>query len=469
MHRPPTFLLPRTPRAARANQRCLITLATKKGALDAGMKKLKNKAGIKRVVRADDFHGSAMRMKELDSADAVLFPKLGYAVVYCDHELCGKIAGLKDKAITKVHSAPRFYMLGNPPPFSLEYLRGYRDAVNHLYDWAAGQAAPAPPAIIPAPPAPLTAQAFTAPEERGFTPDVVSGDEGEATWGLQITGVMQSTETGAGIKIALLDTGIDQLHPDFGGRSPRINSFIADEPGSDRIGHGTHCAGTIWGNRDSSGRRIGIAPDAELFVGKVLGGLAGFGEVESVFAGIEWALDQGCDIVSMSLGSEDIEDPQRLAELGQRADKKGCLLIAAAGNNADRENSSFGAVENPANGDAVLAVAALDRQPGRSLTEPIDRAVRIWNYSAASSGSQGGRVDIAAPGAAVYSAWPGGKHFVASGTSMATPHVAGIAALWAEKTGLRGKALWQKMIDAAQPLNISPDEVGAGLVMAPAP
>jgi len=133
-------------------------------------------------------------------------------------------------------------------------------------------------------------------------------------------------------------------------------------------------------------------------------------------------------------------------------------LVATAGNNAQRSVGNFGFVTPPANADAAMAVAALDEQ------------LAVADFSARSSTvtGAGGKVNIAGPGVRVFSSVPVGfgTHGVLSGTSMATPHVSGIAALWSQATGATGAALWARLEQAARPLGAPTVDVGFGLVQA---
>lgn len=285
-------------------------------------------------------------------------------------------------------------------------------------------------------------------------------DDPRRTWGLEAVGADRSTCTGEGIRLCVLDTGVDAEHPDFAGRLSGSRSFVG-QPLADVWGHGTHCAGTAFGPRvpsDPAAPRYGVAPGALPHVGKVLGDSGG-GRERDVIAGMLWAIGEGCEVISMSLGR-----PVRLGEepgpeydrLGRRALEAGSLIVAAAGNDSRREQGCIAPVSAPANAPSILAVAAVDSQS---------------NVADFSNGgiNQGGDVDLAAPGVAVFSALPLPRAYgILSGTSMACPHVAGVAALWAETSPtLRGRALWEKLVETARPLSAPSRDVGAGLVQAP--
>ncbi|WGF87352.1 S8 family peptidase [Marinivivus vitaminiproducens] len=226
------------------------------------------------------------------------------------------------------------------------------------------------------------------------------------------------TATGRGVKVAVLDTGIDANHPDLtiaGGVS-----FVPDsESWHDDQGHGTHCAGIVAARNDDKGT-VGVAPDAELYAIKVLSG-DGSGQFSWILAGLGWALENGMDVVSMSLGS-DVEEAgtecplayQRAAE--QLADA-GCIVIAAAGNSGEGPGNPW--VGIPARCDGYMAVAAVD----------AEKQLAPFSSRGPDELGPGQAVEIAAPGVDINSTVPGGGYEVFSGTSMACPHVAGAAAL----------------------------------------
>jgi subtilisin family serine protease len=255
-----------------------------------------------------------------------------------------------------------------------------------------------------------------------------------------------------------LDTGLFLTHPDFVGRSIVSRSFI---PGvasaNDGHGHGTHCTGTACGPFNPSvGPRYGVAYKANIYIGKVLSD-SGSGGDGGILAAIDWAVANRCQVISMSLGADVPSSTTFYETAGQRALNAGSLIVAAAGNNANRSASNFGFVGRPANSRTFMAVGALDGN------------LRMGNFSARDTArASGTAVDIAAPGVAVYSSWPMPTRYRSiNGTSMATPHVAGIAALWAQRSGARGSALWQQVITSARTLSLPIVDVGRGLVQAP--
>jgi subtilisin family serine protease len=282
-------------------------------------------------------------------------------------------------------------------------------------------------------------------------------DETSVTWGLEVTKVALSTLSGAGIKVAVLDTGFDRNHQDFRGRSITRKLFATKSSEDDMQGHGTHCIGTACGpQRPTSGPRYGIAYEAAIYAGKVLGD-DGMGTDRSVIAGMDWALDQGCQIISMSLGSAAQVGDQPNADfeqIGRACLDGGAVVIAAAGNESSRPGN-IAPVGSPANATTIMAVAALDKALG-----PAPFSCGGVNPEQ--------DVDIAAPGVDVLSSLPGNRYGRLSGTSMATPHVSGVAALIAQSDAkFRGRALWERLLELAGPLPHPARDVGKGLLLAP--
>jgi subtilisin len=287
-----------------------------------------------------------------------------------------------------------------------------------------------------------------------------AADDATRTWGVARIGADASDFTGKGIRIAVLDTGFDLKHPDFDDRTIVHKSFVPGEDIMDAQGHGTHCIGIAAGPSAGTNRpRYGIATGAEIHVGKVLNN-KGFGTETDILAGMEWAINEQCHVISMSLGrpTQKGEKPSLAYErLGKMALDSGCLIVAAAGNESSREFGFVAPVGAPANSPSILAVAAIDASDG------------IAEFSSGGVNTNGGEVDIAAPGVAIFSSFPRPRLYeTLTGTSMACPHVAGIAALWAESDpALRGKALWDALTGNAEAMTHPALDVGAGLVRAP--
>ncbi len=325
-----------------------------------------------------------------------------------------------------------------------DYLQGMRDGI----DAALARLKGAPLTLAPSPLGP------GAPARRAET-------DGHHSWCLTLVGIPPGYEsrTGTGVKVAVLDTGIDLTHPDFSGREWPTGATASFVPGTtvqDGHGHGTHCAGVVAGPLQSAGgRRYGVAPDVTLLVGKVLDD-DGSGWDDQIIDGIEWA-SLNARILSMSLGSPRQPNgkyPLHYERVAERLLAEGVVLLAAAGNSSDRPDLTR-PVENPAACPSILAVAA------------IERGGRVAEFSCCKM-DEIGDVDVSGPGVDVYSSWTGGGFRTISGTSMATPHAAGVAALILEaKPKLDGQGLWKELVSTASPLGDDRRDVGAGLVAAP--
>ncbi|MGW7707859.1 S8 family peptidase [Streptomyces sp. NPDC054771] len=234
--------------------------------------------------------------------------------------------------------------------------------------------------------------------------------------------------TGKGVKIAVLDTGVDATHPDLQGRILDAKNFTASPDTKDRVGHGTHVSSIAAGSGAKSGGKFkGVAPDAKLLEGKVLDD-DGFGDDSGILAGMEWAVAQGADIINLSLGGSDTPEVDPLeAAVNKLSADQGVLFAIAAGNEGDMA----GTVDSPGSADAALTVGAVDDKD--QLADFSSRGPRIGDGAIKPDVTAPG-VDItaaAAPGSAIdqeVGQNPPG-YLTISGTSMATPHVAGAAAL----------------------------------------
>ena len=301
-----------------------------------------------------------------------------------------------------------------------------------------------------------------APRARRSSPgaSAPSASERTATWGLQATGVPASTFSGKGVKVAVLDTGFDLKHPDFPSRSITAVSFVKGYRAQDGHGHGTHCIGTSCGPKSPfHPPRYGVAFGAAILSGKVLDDNGG-GADGGILAGLNWAITQGARVVSMSLGAEvtvDAPFSEIFEAVGQRALAAGTLIVAAAGNESDRRVDEYAPVGHPANCPSILAVGALDAR------------MQLGYFSNRGLNPRGGQVDLAAPGVDILSAFPMPERSARlSGTSMATPHVAGLAALWAEANPkATATELWTLLTQHARRLPLLSTDIGAGLALAP--
>ncbi|MFF2010934.1 S8 family serine peptidase [Streptomyces sp. NPDC058195] len=262
---------------------------------------------------------------------------------------------------------------------------------------------------------------------------------------------------GKGTKVAVLDTGIDATHPDVKDRLLESRSFVPGEEVDDKNGHGTHVASTIAGSGAASGGASkGVAPGTDLIVGKVLSD-EGSGADSGIIEAMEWAKAEGADVVSMSLGSsvpDDGSDPMSLAVNALSADG-GPLFVIAAGN-----AYGAGTIGSPGSAEKALTIAAVDKRDNRADFSSMGPLVR----------SYGLKPDLSAPGvdisAAASQSVPGteGMYRSMSGTSMATPHVAGAAAILKQRhPDWSGQRIKDALMSSSKPLPAyTPYEQGTG-------
>ncbi|MBI4064210.1 MAG: S8 family peptidase [Elusimicrobia bacterium] len=244
-----------------------------------------------------------------------------------------------------------------------------------------------------------------------FTGSDPRGEPGEdmpwgvaSVWAPDVWGLAE----GNGVKVCVVDSGIDREHFDLKANIAGGKNFWDDpsNPGDDyqdELGHGTHVTGIIAASRNNLGL-VGVAPQSFIYVSKVFGP-QGFTSISRIIAGVDYCISVGAQVVNMSLGTYD--DFEAFHAVIRKAYDQGVVLVAAAG------NSSIFGVAFPAAYPEVISVAALDE-----------------NNQPAWFSSRGERVDLIAPGVDVPSTYPPGSYRGLSGTSMASPHVAGIAALF---------------------------------------
>lgn len=325
------------------------------------------------------------------------------------------------------------------------YLAGIRDTVELIQRFSSGEKQRAG----------LRTEAFSSISQTGSAAQKMS-------WCLSLIGMSPNytKATGKNTIVAVLDTGIDLTHPDFSNQhfidNVNVKTFVPNEGVQDENGHGTHCAGVIAGKKNPSvGRRYSVAPDAALLIGKVLNN-DGEGSDDWILDGMDWAQEQGAQIISMSLGSLRAKD-EAFDELYERTAKRlldeGVLVVAAAGNESNRPFSRI-PVGNPAACPSIMSVGAIDRQK------------KVAYFSCAELDTIGG-LDICAPGVAVLSSWKDNGYQSISGTSMAAPHVAGIAALYLETDpNISAKDLWELLETSAVQI-VDKSDYGNGLAQVP--
>ena len=334
------------------------------------------------------------------------------------------------------------------------------------------------------------------PAQRSDATEPPAGGEATPTWGVEAVGAADGAFTGAGTKVAVLDTGIDKDHPAFAGISIVDDDNYADFTGegfSDSDGHGTHCAGTIFG-RDVDGHQIGVAKGVDdVLIAKVLGDNGG--DTAALVHALDWSIGRGANVISMSLGYDlpGLVDAV-MAQTGLNRQAAFGFGLSVFHQNLEVFNAVMGKIEAIAAisgfGEGCVVTAASgnesngDADPRHRLPASLPSAskgvISVGALREAGSGFEvagfsNGNVDIAAPGVDVLSAQSGGGLVAWNGTSMATPHVAGLLARIFEKQKASGAAglvdrVVADLISLADPSQIAANaqtEFGAGIAQSP--
>ncbi|MFD1205359.1 S8 family serine peptidase [Sporosarcina contaminans] len=270
---------------------------------------------------------------------------------------------------------------------------------------------------------------------------------------------LTSTSGGSNIRIAVLDTGVNVNHSDLYYTSEQCKDFTQQAPivnntCTDRNGHGTHVAGTALGDGGDDKKGVyGVAPNAKLWAYKVLND-SGSGYADDIANAIRHVADQASSqrvkaIINMSLGSNG--ESSLITNAVNYANDRGVLVVAAAGN----DGYSPGSIDYPAALPSVIAVANLENRLENGTYRVANSSSRGYTSSAGDYVIQRGDIELSAPGTSIFSTWYNGGYATISGTSMATPHVAGLAAkVWAENPSFTNAQLRANLQNRAKSYDI---------------
>ncbi len=294
------------------------------------------------------------------------------------------------------------------------------------------------------------------------TPARAEDPLGAQQWGMSMVHAHEAhaTATGAGATVAVVDTGAYFAHPDLQGRLIAGRDFVQnDDDPQDGEGHGTHVAGIVAANTDNGIGVESVAPGAKVLVVRVLGD-DGSGSTDDVIAGIDWAVAHGADVLNLSLGPDPPilgNDPNFDAAIDRALDR-GVIVVAAAGNNG------LPVCEQPSGNGRLLCVGAVDRNQNKAFYSSFGDGLGI----SAPGGAAFGPIteDILSTYAKTSAYEPSlGPYEYLAGTSQATPHVAGVAALLVS-LGVRGQAAVQRILQTARDVGMPGPDVmyGAGIV-----
>lgn len=296
------------------------------------------------------------------------------------------------------------------------------------------------------------------PRRSTFTPSMV--ESGQMVYDGALPPGFDRQTAGNGVRVAVIDSGIDHMHPELEGKVVAFKDFT-DEGRGDLCGHGSHCAGTIAAQNTGNHGVLGISPGAELIDAKIFDE-SGTGNTMSIAAAVRWAADNGAKVISMSLGGGHQTDGSSLLSrvCENVAIEQDVVIVIAAGN-----DGQAGSISIPGDTPSALTVGAIDKNG-----ELADFSSRGPTLDESVTGS---KPNLVAPGVEIVSVSSGqrenGFDYEASdGTSMACPHVAGAAAaLWSYAPNLSAKQVRQLLEDTCSPINGSLHEVGRGLVNVP--